>query len=179
MAGTTPGRWPNAATIRMVNLTNMACYVSPTREPRGLGSGWGPAWFARSRGRNGVAMSQVRPGVCASYYRPLVLHVVSSYGTRHRPTKARPSRVAPTSYPRCRHTHPEEFPIQPCSIQFWLIDKRAPKERETRITRAQFLFSLCLPSIIHTNQVKCGLLSAVTDCFFFLSLLTWPQGHWR
>src|SRR5258708_14462559 len=49
------GRWPNAATIRMAELTNMACHESPTREPRGLDGAWGPARWARSRGRNGVA----------------------------------------------------------------------------------------------------------------------------
>ena len=178
MAGTTPGRRPNTATIHMVNLTNMACYVSPTREPRGLGSGWGPARFARSRGRNGVAMSQVRPGVCASYYRPLVLHVVSSYGTRHRPTKARPSRVTPTSYPRC-HTPPTRRNSQFNPVQYssGLLIKGPQKnaKRESRVPNS-LSPGLCLPSIIHTNQVKCGLLSDIMHCFFFL---TWPQGHWR
>ena len=32
-------------------LTDMACYVLPTREPQGLGSGWGPARFARNAGQ--------------------------------------------------------------------------------------------------------------------------------
>ena len=108
-------------------------------------------------------------------------------GTRHRPTNARPSRVAPTSYPRCLFSHPDtNTPLRgnsqfnPVRYGYGLLLKGPKRTRKTRYTRAQFLPSLpCLPfyHAYESSQVRPPLRSQfVTDCFFFL---TWPQGHWR
>jgi hypothetical protein len=123
---------PIAARIRMAN----ELIRHTTYHRRASLEAWGPARFARSRG----GMSQVRLSCVAR-------------------TKARPSRVAPTSYPPClfptlTSTHPRGIPnFNPA--QYSDNKKRKGPKRtrhETRNTRAGI--PLSVPSSYESSQVR-------------------------
>jgi hypothetical protein len=109
-------------------LTNKACHVSPTCEPRGLDGAWGPARFARSRGWHGPGTAVV----CASYYQPLVLVGLQS---APQPRGSNIVPAVPVSHPDI-NTPPRNSQFNPAQYSFcflhsqlWLIDKKRALKR--------------------------------------------------
>jgi hypothetical protein len=157
-------------TIRManLNLTDMVCYVSPTREPRGLGSAWGPARFARSRGRNGVCVCKLLS--TTSTRRPTLTGRATDRRKRA-PAAWRQDRTnrAFFSHPDI-NTSPRNFPISnPAQYSSGLLDKgpqKNTKKREKRVRNSFPSPPVPLPSIMHTNPIKCGRLSGSHGLFF-------------